>query len=73
MAHLEASLPMYGPGVVDEANAALWAELRERVRALVSASHGHTNTYLYDKMQLDWGTLDDGHLRFEYAAPRARL
>ena len=29
--------------------------------------------YLYDKMQLDWGTLDDGHLRFEYAAPRARL
>jgi ABC-type phosphate/phosphonate transport system substrate-binding protein len=33
MAHLEASLPMYGPGVVDEANAALWAELRERLAA----------------------------------------
>ena len=33
MAHLEASLPMYGPGVVDEANATLWAELRERLAA----------------------------------------
>ena len=29
--------------------------------------------YLYDKLQLAWGTLDDGHLRFERVAPQARL
>jgi hypothetical protein len=38
MAQLEASLPMYGPGIVDEANETVWQELRERLAAAAGES-----------------------------------
>jgi hypothetical protein len=52
MAQLEASLPMYGPGIVDDANETVWTELRERLAAASESSCG-TYTYFATNHSLD--------------------